>query len=116
MVRVPGDAACAEPPRRPEESGSAAAPASCSTVRRETTEDPMTLLHMQMRERRPQWAPLTELFDYLAACGALSAQRAISVFDGRPSSTSFFADATPATGSSAGSSSPICTSTEARTH
>jgi hypothetical protein len=49
--------------------------------------------------------------NYLA--GALSAQRAIKVFDGSVSSTSFFAVATPATGNRAASSNPICTSTEA---
>src|SRR5579863_7891927 len=56
-----------------------------------------------------QTAPPTR-FDYLPA---LSDQRAIKVFDGKSSSTSFFAVSTPATGSFFGSSSPICTSTEA---
>src|SRR5437867_1329381 len=41
----------------------------------------------------------------------LSDQRSISIFDGRDSSTSFFAVSTPATGSFFGSKSPICTST-----
>ena len=57
-------------------------------------------------------------FDYLLDCllyyfPALSDQRAIKVFDGSDSSTSFFAVSMPATGSFFGSSSPIWTSTEA---
>jgi hypothetical protein len=53
-------------------------------------------------------------FDYfLDYFPALSDQRAIKVFDGSDSSTSFFAVSMPATGSFFGSSSPTWTSTEA---
>ncbi len=55
-------------------------------------------------------ARFNDLRDYLPA---LSDQRAINVFDGNASSTSFFAVSMPATGSFFGSSSPIWTSTEA---
>jgi hypothetical protein len=55
-------------------------------------------------------AALPTGFDYLPA---LSDQQDISVFDGKDSSTSFFAVSMPATGSFFGSSNPIWTRTEA---
>ena len=112
MVSVPGGAACAGAAEQTggERQRGGAGQLKHGTARKHGGhhDDYSTC----RRERRPERAPLTE-GDYLAACGALSAQRAISVFDGSVSSTSFFAVATPATGSRAGSSSPICTSTEA---
>src|SRR3981081_1222977 len=105
MVNVPGVAAVADCVSRPEESGSAAAPASCSTLRRERIGETMTGDSTKENGARER-APLMEGV-YSAACGALSAQRAINVLDGKLSSTSFFAVGTPAVGGSAGSSRPL---------
>src|ERR1700746_3573926 len=96
MVSVP-PAAWAELPTRPDVSGSVAgAPGSLRVELRENADNTMIITPCAKTAPVIGRRRLNQL--YSAACGALSDQRAISVFEAKDSSTSFFGVSTPATG------------------